>query len=282
MSSPGYCRPMIALASAAATMIGVAALPHRAAAADLDSMFTGAPQPAETQPVEFGTGWYLRGDLAYANDSVPPLAPNLTQFLSSSRQANFNADLGFGYKFNNWFRGDVIVDYWNPISASGQGVGKTCITQVTTIDNFPTVTATDRCTPQYHSNIRRWDFLANAYADLGTWYGFTPYIGGGVGVSMTRISSATNWYMSNGLPYQVTTDGFYYNWDSSSGFMRYQFAWALMAGFAYPIMDHLLLDVGYRYINLGTLPGIADPSGQVVNKTMDAHELRVGFRYQID
>jgi opacity protein-like surface antigen len=55
-----------------------------------------------------------------------------------------------------------------------------------------------------------------------------------------------------------------------------------MAGVSYPLMDHLLVDIGYRYINLGMLPSIASPSGQVVDKTMDAHEVRVGLRYMID
>lgn len=281
MSRFGKGRSAIALASAVATTLAMAALPARAA--DLDSLFDATPPEAmPTQPVEFGTGWYIRGDLAYANDSVPPLAPGLTKFLSAARQPNFNADLGFGYKFNNWFRGDVTLDYWQPISASGQGASQRCVTQVTTINNFPVDTAFDDCTPSYHSSIRRWDVLTNAYADLGTWYGFTPYVGAGVGLSITRISSAVNWYMSNGLPYQVSTDGFFFNLDRSSSLMRYQFAWALMAGVSYPIMDHLLLDVGYRYINLGTLPGIADPTGQITNKVMDSHEVRVGLRYQID
>lgn len=283
MSSLGKGHQAIAVASAVAAMLAMATLPTRTMAADLDQLFVATPpDSAPVQPVEFGTGWYLRGDVAYANDSVPPLAPNLSQFLSSSRQANFNADLGFGYKFTNWLRADLLLDYWQPITANGQGASQKCITQVTQIDNFPTVTATDDCTPTNHASVRRWDVLANAYADLGTWYGITPYVGAGVGMSITRISSTVNWTMSNGLPYQVTTDGFYYDWDRSSSMMRYQFAWALMAGFSYPIMDHLLLDVGYRYINLGTLPSIADPSGQITNKVMDAHELRVGFRYQID
>src|SRR5579884_2778766 len=216
------------------------------------------PEPASTSllPVDLGTGWYLRGDAAYANDSVPPISPDLTQFLSAARQPSANLDLGFGYKLNNWFRADMVVDWWKPIVASGGGTPSTCITQLTTINNFPTVTATDQCTPRYHSSVQRWDLLGNLYADLGTWYGFTPYIGGGAGLSLTHMSSAVNWYMSNGLPYQVTTDGFYYNWDRSASITRYQFAWALMAGASYAITPQLLLDVGYRYVNLGRLPSL--------------------------
>lgn len=269
---------------ASAATIGIAsgflASPASVHAADLDTMFVHGTPPM--QPVEFGTGWYIRGDLAFADDSLPPLSPDLSQFLSSARQASLSAGLGAGYKFTNWLRTDVVLDYRKTISASGQGPSRRCITQLTTINNIPTPTAEDDCTPQYNSSVRRWDLLANVYADLGTWYGITPYIGAGAGLSLTRTSKSQRWYMSNGNPYHVATDGFYFNWDTNNGDLRYQFAWALMAGVSYPLMDHLLVDIGYRYINLGMLPSIASPSGQVVDKTMDAHEVRVGLRYMID
>jgi opacity protein-like surface antigen len=269
------------LMQAMAFSAALAASSVKLEAADLlGTLFSGDSSPTSTQPVEFGTGWYIRADSAFADDSIPPLSPDLSQFLSSARQATLNLDVGMGYKFNNWLRTDVIVDYWNPNTSSGTGAGATCVTQLTGVP--PTPTATDTCTPHYHSGIQRWDSLANLYADIGTWYGITPYVGGGAGLSLTRISSGVNWYMSNGVPYQITTDGFYYNWDRSSVSWRYQFAWALMAGFSYAITPQILLDIGYRYINLGTLPGIADPSGNIVSKTMDAHEIRLGLRYVID
>ncbi len=282
MSSHDSRLRMIAIATTLGAGIATGAWQQSAAAADLGPSFFVDGPPPEVQPVEFGTGWYIRGDLGYANDSLPPLTSNLAQYLSSARQASLSAGLGFGYKFNNWIRADIIGEYRKTIAATGQGPGQTCVTQVTTINNTPTDTAFDTCTPNYRSSIRRWDLLANLYADLGTWYGITPYVGGGAGLSLTRASSSVNWYMSNGLPYHVTTDGFYFNWDKYTSNLRYQFAWALMAGVSYAMTDHISVDVGYRYINLGTLPSIADPSGTIVNKTMDAHEVRVGLRYMID
>ncbi len=137
------------------------------------------------------------------------------------------------------------------------------------------------CAPRYNSSVQRFDGLANLYADVGTWYGITPYIGGGAGLSLTHISSAANWYQGNGQPYQISTDGFYFNYDSSQSITRYQFAWAAMAGFSYAITPNILLDVGYRYIDLGKLSSLPGPSG-TATKTMDAHELRLGVRYMID
>ncbi len=268
-------------ALAVAAALAASAASAQVEAADLGSLFSdGSPPPL--QPVEFGTGWYIRGDVAYANDSLPNVSPDLSQFVSSSRQTALNADLGFGYKFNNWLRSDLVVDYWRPIDANGTAAGQQCVTQVTTINNIPTDTAFDTCTPHYSSSIQTWDSLANLYADIGTWYGFTPYIGAGAGVSRTQVSSSVHWFMSNGLPYQVSTDGFYFDWDRSESTLRYQFAWALMAGFSYAFTPQVMVDLGYRYINLGTITGIADPSGDSFSKTIDAHEVRLGMRYLID
>jgi opacity protein-like surface antigen len=280
MSSHDSRQRAIARAAAVGLAIGVSAAPATLEAADLDSMFVNPP--TQVQPVEFGTGWYIRGDLGYANDSLPPLSSDLSQYLSSARTSSLIAGLGFGYKFTNWLRSDLTLDYRKTISAAGQGASKQCTTGLYGSPPIDSETVYDDCTPYYASSIRRWDLMANLYADIGTWYGITPYIGGGVGLSLTRATSSSHWYMSNGNPYHVTTDGFYFNWDTYNSDLRYQFAWALMAGVSYPLMDHLLIDVGYRYINLGTLPSIADQSGQIVNKSMNAHELRVGLRYMID
>jgi opacity protein-like surface antigen len=266
----------------AAAAIGVAT---QAKAADLGSFFGGQQQEqsadAPTQPVEFGTGWYIRGDAAYAEDSLPEIGPGLA-IVSQGRQPNFNADLGFGYKINDMFRADIVVDYWLPTNAQGIGAGATCITQITTINNFPEVTATDTCTPHGMASIQRLDALANGYWDIGTWYGFTPYIGAGIGMSRLQVTQDTNWYMSNGLPYHVTTDGFYYNWDTSRDTVRYQFAWAAMAGLSYQICPGLFIDAGYRYVNLGNILVQNRTTGVQSAKTIDAHEARIGLRYMID
>ena len=50
--------------------------------------------------------------------------------------------------------------------------------------------------------------------------------------------------------------------------MTYRFAWAAMAGVAIAMTDHAQLDVGYRFLDLGTITGISpvnrdirDPEG---------------------
>ena len=51
-----------------------------------------------------------------------------------------------------------------------------------------------------------------------------------------------------------------------------------MAGVAYNISPHLLVDVGYRYLDLGRYSARFTGDRTDVN----AHEVRVGMRYQID
>ena len=77
------------------------------------------------------------------------------------------------------------------------------------------VSAQDTCTSHFNTEIHRWDLLANGYVDIGSWGGFTPYVGAGAGVTWVQTKQSVNWTMSNNLPYQITTDGFYFNLDRS-------------------------------------------------------------------
>jgi opacity protein-like surface antigen len=64
--------------------------------------------------------------------------------------------------------------------------------------------------------------------------------------------------------------------------MTYSFAWALMAGFSVAVMDHVQLDAGYRFLNLGTISGISAVTGLQTTERAIANEIRAGLRYMID
>src|SRR5262249_60828064 len=79
---------------------------------------------------------------------------------------------GVGYKINQWFRTDLTVDYewdsdWHGRAPCGGCAGNK--------------------TSKEWAKVSAWTFLANAYIDLGTWSGITPYVGAGVGGSHIRI-----------------------------------------------------------------------------------------------
>ena len=65
--------------------------------------------------------------------------------------------------------------------------------------------------------------LFNAYADLGSWYGITPYVGAGIGVSGNRFTNISREAFVLGAPVGAAV---------LSPRTTYNLAWALMAGVA--------------------------------------------------
>lgn len=98
--------------------------------------------------------------------------------------------------------------------------------------------------------------LANAYLDLGPLGPLSPYIGAGVGVA--RVQSA------------VGTAGF-------TGATRWNVAFAAMAGVTIDLTPQMKLDVGYRYIQMGSAR-IDDLAGSY-RVPATSHEIRIGLRY---
>jgi opacity protein-like surface antigen len=252
MASPGSL--VRSLVGALALLAAMAA--SAATAADLGL----PPLPEEAPPVddrvEFGTGWYIRGDLAYARDSLPNIG-ELGTYPNASPRNTFSMGLGGGYKFTNWFRTDLTADFRQPLRS------------------------TDVATRADVSG-GRWDALANGYIDLGTWWGFTPYVGAGVGGAWGRAKITTY-----DAAISCTNGGTVLCFHSRT---PVALAWALMAGAAYEIMPHFYLDIGYRYLNLGSY-SFWDPSeqasitaftGNAATARSQVQEIRLGLRYLID
>jgi opacity protein-like surface antigen len=224
-----------AAAIAAMLMPGSAAL-----AADMPM---GLPTPPVIAPDADLFGWYLRGDLGYRLQSAGSVASAGAVSTNNRIDDAFAVGLGIGYKWWSWFRIDLTADY----AFAGDYKGDTLA-----------------AAPDFTAKVRSTTLLANAYVDLGTWSGFTPYLGAGVGgayVETTDFGSAS-------LPASTV---------SSS---RWNVAWAAMAGFSYAFSQNLLVDIGYRYLNQGQVKtGITGPGDQLTFKDLTAHEIRAGFRW---
>jgi opacity protein-like surface antigen len=207
-------------------------------------------------PYEFGSGWYLRGDIGYSLNATPDANFGAGDGISGETFSDtFIAGGGFGYQINNWFRTDVTLDYrW------GGNLQGTC-TVVT-------------CTPgaAEFAKISGWSGLLNAYFDLGNWGGLTPYVGGGIGFSYLTASEVRNDVGG------TTTQ----SWADNS---TWNLAWSLTAGASYAITPNLLVDANYRYTNLGDAksgavsPASATPA--VKYDHLSTQEIRVGLRYLI-
>jgi len=219
-----------ALFIAGALVVGA---PCLASAADLLP-----PPPPPLVPVTF-SGWYLRGDVGVGAATISDLRSTFDagfvvpgdEFDSRTVGDSAFVDFGVGYQFNNWFHADITGEYRTaaPFHAIESYTPPTC-----------PITG-GRCYDNYTGSISNIVVLANGYLDLGTWWGFTPYIGAGVGVADHIVAGLTD--------IGTTVGGFGFAPDQSSASL----AWAAMAGLGYMVTPNLRLEIGYRYLDMGTV-----------------------------
>jgi len=170
-----------------------------------------------------------------------------------SGSRGFRAEVAFG------FRGTQGID-GEPAIYEGSIVGDPTGT--------PTPTPID---DPLHTDLQTYTMMFNVYKDLGLYRGFVPYIGAGIGVAYHRVGEVS---FTENPALTNTIEG---NNDIS-------FAWSLMAGAAYQVSDRAVLDVGYRYMDLGKAEsGRADNAGfvnpAVKLDDITAHEIKIGLRY---
>ena len=125
--------------------------------------------------------------------------------------------------------------------------------------------------------------LANAYADLGTWWCITPFVGVGIGTARVSIANFTDTgdFINGGLQ----NHSFNYAGQAS----QWNFAWALHAGLAYKVSPGVTLELAYSYLDLGNgLTGPTNSFDGVTNTThapfsfnnITSHDVILGFRWE--
>jgi opacity protein-like surface antigen len=256
-----------------------------AAGADFGPSFPplAAPVPLDNK-VDFASNWYIRGDIAYSQETYPQLSSDSTFGSSPSVLNTYSGGIGGGYKVNNYFRTDLILDYRSQLHALGTSTTPCTVLLPNDITGI-LMNTPETCNGHFDTEVHRWDLLANGYLDLGTWDGFTPYIGAGAGVAWAQINQSVNFTFGNGLPCvarcaiggNVVSD-----FDRNESLFNSHFAWAVMAGVAIAMTDHAQLDVGYRYLDLGLFTSLPSPAGTSVTQRIRANEVRAGIRYMID
>jgi opacity protein-like surface antigen len=259
-----------------------------AQAADLPPL----PEAPLPPPAEFAGNWYIRGDVGVASYSTGRWTQQVTGlnpgdqllsagFISKSIQEPAFLDAGLGYQLNPWFRADVTAEYRTAVGLRG-------VFQETTFNPFVPFAFLGQ--NEYPGTLQSTLVMANAYADLGTWYGLTPYVGAGAGMVRHALSGVTDsgvaWtgtaFNPNNTPNGPLTPVAFSPLANKS---KTNFAWALMAGLSYNISPNLKLDLGYRYMNLGDIPsssincicGQTFPGFKV--KDLTSNEFRIGMRW---
>jgi opacity protein-like surface antigen len=242
------------MALLAALFAGVAGPVFAADLAEPPVVEEAPPPVAYEQPADFG-GWYIRGDIDYHKSDLrgidyitygPPPGSNV--FNSADLKGSFSLGAGIGYKINDHFRTDLTGDYWFASDFNGSTTdGVTTSVEVSKMSAFL--------------------LLANAYYDIGTWHGITPYVGAGIGGAHVKWDTVHD---------PNTTE-------TNPGSSNWRFAYALMAGASYCLTDRVILDAGYRFSHIqgGRMFDFdVSSSGPGFDHGINTHEVRGGLRYQ--
>ena len=236
-----------------------------------------AIEPVPVEPIEFG-GWYLRGDVGVGIASKPDIRSSFSDIVPSP---SFDEErlgdtafvgAGVGYQFNHWLRFDATGEY-----RTSQSINEV---QSYNAGAFFTPADNSRAYDQYTGNVQSSVFLANAYIDIGTWYGITPFIGGGIGGSYNRLYGLTD--VGVGGPGGFGNGGFGFAREKSS----FDLAYAAMAGLSYTVSPNLKLEIAYRYLNMGEANsgqiGCVNTSGctfETQKLRLESQDIKLGMRW---
>ena len=143
---------------------------------------------------------------------------------------------GVGYRYSENLRIDLNADYRAGAGVDGVTPGGSAVS----------------------SKVNGLTVVLNGYYDVGTFEGFIPYVGGGVGLTRLETTAQTG--------------------TAAAGDTSTNLAWALNLGSAISIGsgESTMADVNYRFVRLGDFN---QQDGTTYDDLM-IHELRVGFRHQ--
>lgn len=224
------------------------------------------------------TGWYLRGDLSFLLNQ--PNSPTFSTSWRSRIQSpesdlddNLGVGIGVGYQFNEYFRAEVMGSYHTHADFKSS----------TTVDCRVGGSSTSRCNWQISSNLTSLQVMANLYADLGNFMGFSPYIGAGLGsvhMSWDDVNSASRCVQGRcgGVNAKVEKSSA----APVSGEVSWRLVWALHAGVSYDVAERTKVDLGYSFAR--SQGGKMFSGGRMENSVIrgsgiDAHMFRIGLRY---
>ena len=252
----------------------------------------------EYRPVEIGSGWYLRGDIGYAFshpfEHQETATGSLTSFTEDS--SLFTGSIGMGYHVNDYLRvelnGGILPtnDFGGHETVADACAGHTnsaFIGPGGTVVIEP-VAATQDCDVGNIASNKGYSVMANAYVDLGTYVGFTPYIGGGIGVAYNKYSRSTGARDCIEIPANSSgTGGFVC--DDPAGYAgsedseaKFNLAYSLGAGLSYHVTKNLSLDLGYEYFSVPNAKYVAYDDGAFnIHKGQDYQTVKLGFRYDL-
>lgn len=281
-------KSLVSRSLAAALLLGASG---PALSADLDNIVY-APELPRTVPVEVGNGWYLRGDVSYdfstdgggTSFRTYNTATNTygTQnYTSSTMSTDWGVGAAIGYQLTDWLRAEAALDYYSGSFSNASSSGAPCLSG----GGGPVNTG---CSTTGSADFDAYGLMANGYIDLGTYVGFTPYVGAGAGMTLVDYGGYTSQDVCvDGV---AACAGATFAAQSHAGQSDWRFTYALMAGMAYSFSRNLKADIGYRYINVaggdaygfGTSAVAGGATGvQGADNGFDVHQIRASLRYSL-
>jgi opacity protein-like surface antigen len=296
----------------------------QARAADMDRVIFADDANFLGKPAELGSGWYLRGDVGLSfngfhdvsvegdpidlngNDSLLAIN-NITDKLHYS--------VGMGYRFSDHLRMDVnfgrlagtdrstseLLDETDvlptdPNPCNGWGT----FVDVDPDGNEYTYIGDDFITNCIQQDTVEYDIvygMANVYADLGTFAGFTPFIGAGVGIGRLAWREELDSVLCVPRSGEVRAEGCqafgvadqpgsnepYTQPGIVNEGVDYRIGYSLAAGLGYNINDNITLEMAYRYMNFGAkILSSGDTTGSgLAAGGYGTHQVNLGLRYAI-
>ncbi len=278
------------LALAGAVLAGATAV---ASAADLRGPApVGLPPAPIAAPIAEASGWYLRGDIGIGQMDgkfeVNQVGVGVARGSHESFGSTVFAGIGAGYQFNSWLRADITGEYRG--ATDFRFKDRFCFDAVAGGCAFGPPPSGNGAVGinSISGKISSTVGLVNAYVDLGTWHGLTPFVGAGVGFArhtiygMTDIGSVDTYVAGVGA--NTTTFG------TLGDKTKTNVAWALHAGVGYDVTQSLKLELAYRYLNMGSVTSNASVCGVTVcatppytirAKNLDSHDFRIGMRWML-
>ncbi len=224
-------------------------------------------------PAPSGRAWYLKGTIGMKNPEPGGIFVNEPEFVNHTvhhEDIKSTALYGFGIgiEHSRWLRFDVTGEYR----------GKQLFVAQDSYSYGPCGVAGNCGTNEYTADLESWLGLFNAYIDLGTFRGITPYVGAGIGIAGIDVQGFKDVNVPNNSVFYGDKDTYSTN-----------FAWALYAGLSYDVTPQLTLDFAYRYTDLGSVEtgrataydGSSSYSGLEI-QDITSHDLLLSARYRLD
>lgn len=209
---------------------------------------------------------YLRGDVGYSVGNDPSASmdsPNYATQGSGNEDwdgawlGEIGAGCGSG---SRGFRADLTLGYRAESDLTGAKLDTPGV-------HFPGT---------FSTKVSTLTAMANLYYDFGKIHNVVPYVGVGLGLARHSMDDVS-FSLIAGSPV-----------NNLQGDDQTNFAWSVMAGAAFQVSHRMVLDLGYRYIDMGEVSSQRGDmcttcvgTGSQDRLTVDdltAHEFKVGLR----